>query len=267
MKKCTVLKFLARSFSAKAAHTATPSSSSRPTPADPLPETHYGKCILIQQLEAGRKRLGAPPMKKLYSGILGVALVLCLTSVPSFSQTIPNWAPNTSYAIGALVIYQSVEYKCIQAHTSQVGWEPPNVPALWGKVSGAPTPTPTTYRLRPLRLQLEERLEFAASTGRWRHMRSGMESQPCLLQYLHYHLQWRKQGQQERFELHCAILEPGSGSYDCRQRRSCRLRRPVVYGRCLYDRRTDAYSNSHSYTQTHADANSATARQRDLRCV
>ena len=37
----------------------------------------------------------------------------------------------------------NVEYKCIQAHTSQVGWEPPNVPALWQPVSGSPTPTPT----------------------------------------------------------------------------------------------------------------------------
>jgi len=82
-------------------------------------------------------------MKKLYTGILGVALVLCLTSATLFSQTIPNWAPNTAYAVGALVMYQSIEYKCIQAHTSQVGWEPPNVPALWGKVSGTPTPTPT----------------------------------------------------------------------------------------------------------------------------
>src|ERR1700722_2038412 len=36
-----------------------------------------------------------------------------------------------------------VEYKCLQAHTSQVGWEPPNVPALWQRVSGTPTPTPT----------------------------------------------------------------------------------------------------------------------------
>src|SRR5215467_12364141 len=82
-------------------------------------------------------------MKKLYAVILGVALILCLTSVTSFSQTIPNWAPNTAYAVGALVMYQNVEYKCIQAHTSQVGWEPPNVPALWTPVSGAPTPTPT----------------------------------------------------------------------------------------------------------------------------
>jgi hypothetical protein len=101
------------------------------------------QCILIQRIEGWKKELGAPPMKKLYSGILGVALILCLTSARSFSQTIPNWAPNTAYAVGALVMYQSVEYKCIQAHTSQVGWEPPNVPALWGKVSGTPTPTPT----------------------------------------------------------------------------------------------------------------------------
>src|SRR5690242_15556307 len=82
-------------------------------------------------------------MKGIRAGILGVAAVLCLASTSSFSQTIPNWAPNTAYAVGALVMYQNVEYKCIQAHTSQVGWEPPNVPALWTPVSGSPTPTPT----------------------------------------------------------------------------------------------------------------------------
>ncbi len=82
-------------------------------------------------------------MTRKYSGFLGVAVVLCFTSLTCFSQTIPNWAPNTAYSVGALVLYQSVEYKCIQAHTSQVGWEPPNVPALWSPVSGSPTPTPT----------------------------------------------------------------------------------------------------------------------------
>lgn len=82
-------------------------------------------------------------MKVISKGILGVAAILCLTSVASFSQTVPNWAPNTAYSVGALVMYQNVEYQCIQAHTSQVGWEPPNVPALWKPVSGNPTPTPT----------------------------------------------------------------------------------------------------------------------------
>ncbi len=42
-----------------------------------------------------------------------------------------SWAPNTAYKIGDLVSYNNVVYKCIQAHTSLVGWEPPNTPALW----------------------------------------------------------------------------------------------------------------------------------------
>lgn len=42
-----------------------------------------------------------------------------------------EWAAGTAYVIDDLVMYNSVEYTCLQAHTSQVGWEPPNVPALW----------------------------------------------------------------------------------------------------------------------------------------
>ncbi|MEV0565856.1 carbohydrate-binding protein [Dactylosporangium sp. NPDC050588] len=42
-----------------------------------------------------------------------------------------TWAPNTVYATGATVTYGGRSYRCLQGHTSQVGWEPPNVPALW----------------------------------------------------------------------------------------------------------------------------------------
>ena len=45
-----------------------------------------------------------------------------------------SWAPNTAYATGATVTYSGVSYRCIQGHTSLAGWEPPNVPALWGRV-------------------------------------------------------------------------------------------------------------------------------------
>jgi len=41
------------------------------------------------------------------------------------------WAPNTYYAVGSIVSYGGSNYKCIQAHTSLTGWEPPVVPALW----------------------------------------------------------------------------------------------------------------------------------------
>lgn len=42
-----------------------------------------------------------------------------------------EWAPGVTYTTGEIVLYQGVEYVCLQGHTSIPGWEPPNVPALW----------------------------------------------------------------------------------------------------------------------------------------
>lgn len=41
------------------------------------------------------------------------------------------WEADTKYAVGDRRRYDGKVYKCLQAHTSQVGWEPPAVPALW----------------------------------------------------------------------------------------------------------------------------------------
>ena len=41
------------------------------------------------------------------------------------------WAAGQAVTIGALRTYASKTYRCIQAHTTQAGWEPSNVPALW----------------------------------------------------------------------------------------------------------------------------------------
>jgi chitodextrinase len=71
------------------------------------------------------------------------ACLLLLLSVMAFAQTAPAWQPNVAYTVGALVSYNTVTYKCLQSHTSQVGWEPPNVPALWQLVSGTPPPADT----------------------------------------------------------------------------------------------------------------------------
>ena len=62
------------------------------------------------------------------------------TSTPGPTPTTPGpsqppgsttWAPNTAYAIGAVVTYAGIRYQCRQAHTSIVTWQPPNTPALW----------------------------------------------------------------------------------------------------------------------------------------
>ncbi len=59
------------------------------------------------------------------------------TASPSPTSTgqYPAWVPDHAYAVGALVSYAGHNYRCLQAHTSMVGWEPPNVPALWQLIS------------------------------------------------------------------------------------------------------------------------------------
>ncbi|MEV4393517.1 M4 family metallopeptidase [Nonomuraea sp. NPDC049607] len=57
----------------------------------------------------------------------------------SFSLTVgggqgTTWQTYTAYTAGQTVTYQGVSYRCLQAHTSLPGWEPPNTPALWQPV-------------------------------------------------------------------------------------------------------------------------------------
>lgn len=51
------------------------------------------------------------------------------------TELFPLWEANTAYAIGDRRRYEDLLYRCVQAHTSQVGWEPPTVPALWVRTS------------------------------------------------------------------------------------------------------------------------------------
>ena len=41
------------------------------------------------------------------------------------------WESDTQYAVGDRRRHDGKVYKCLQAHTSQAGWEPSAVPALW----------------------------------------------------------------------------------------------------------------------------------------
>ena len=51
-----------------------------------------------------------------------------------------EWAPNYDYKAGDRRRYKGVLYKCLQAHTSQVGWEPDIATSLWAKVHAQPDP-------------------------------------------------------------------------------------------------------------------------------
>ena len=50
-------------------------------------------------------------------------------------ELFPKWKEETSYTASKRIRYGEKLYRCEQAHTSQAGWEPPNVPALWTEVA------------------------------------------------------------------------------------------------------------------------------------
>jgi predicted carbohydrate-binding protein with CBM5 and CBM33 domain len=53
------------------------------------------------------------------------------TTAPPTSNPTGTWKAGTAYKIGDVVTYNGISYRCRQAHTALVGWEPPNAPALW----------------------------------------------------------------------------------------------------------------------------------------
>ena len=46
----------------------------------------------------------------------------------------PEWTSDTDYTAGYKVQRGGKLWRCLQAHTSQSGWEPENAPALWTEI-------------------------------------------------------------------------------------------------------------------------------------
>ena len=46
----------------------------------------------------------------------------------------PEWAEGQAYTAGYKVQHGGKLWRCVQAHTSQTGWEPENAPALWTEI-------------------------------------------------------------------------------------------------------------------------------------
>ena len=54
----------------------------------------------------------------------------------------PEWAANAEYTIGYKVQRSGRLWRCLQAHTSQAGWEPENAPSLWTEICETHSGTP-----------------------------------------------------------------------------------------------------------------------------
>jgi hypothetical protein len=62
---------------------------------------------------------------------MSAGVVALFDAMPSLFRP---WAAGSAVALGEFRSYQGRSYRCIQSHTPIVGWEPPNVPALWTTV-------------------------------------------------------------------------------------------------------------------------------------
>lgn len=61
----------------------------------------------------------------------GMTNSIVASAAYTISSAQQAWAPNVAYKPGDTVTYNGKTYKCVQPHTSLLGWEPPAVPALW----------------------------------------------------------------------------------------------------------------------------------------
>lgn len=57
--------------------------------------------------------------------------LLTQEELTALSGTYPAWNVGVAYAVGDLARFEHQLWECVQAHTSQADWEPPDVPALW----------------------------------------------------------------------------------------------------------------------------------------
>ena len=57
------------------------------------------------------------------------------TTAAEHAAQFEGWAPSVSYKTGAIRSHEGLLYRCIQAHTSQTGWEPAAADSLWTKIA------------------------------------------------------------------------------------------------------------------------------------
>ena len=79
-------------------------------------------------------------MKRDKANRLRELIVLAAVSLPDEEalegvELFEAWRPGTDYAAGERVRQGGKLYRCVQAHTSQDGWEPEKTPALWTEVA------------------------------------------------------------------------------------------------------------------------------------
>lgn len=79
--------------------------------------------------------IGRMKARQLRKEIVKASVSLSDEDALSAVELFQIWSPETVYSVDERIRYEDKLYRCVQGHTSQTGWEPPNVPALWTEVA------------------------------------------------------------------------------------------------------------------------------------
>ena len=78
---------------------------------------------------------GIERMRQLRAALMDFAQSIGDEKACKYPSLFEAWRAGTAYAIGDRREYADKLWRCLQAHTSQDGWEPEKVPALWAEAA------------------------------------------------------------------------------------------------------------------------------------
>ena len=78
---------------------------------------------------------GIERMRQLRAALMDFAQSIGDEKACKYPSLFEAWRAGTAYAIGDRREYADKLWRCLQAHTSQEGWEPEKVPALWAEAA------------------------------------------------------------------------------------------------------------------------------------
>lgn len=97
-----------------------------PVPFEPMPQFGHGPgAVVVFEGEEWRNVSGA------WLSASPADYPLGWSQQTGLPEEAPAWAPGLDVTTGDLYTYNGVTWRVIQAHTTQTGWEPDKVPALW----------------------------------------------------------------------------------------------------------------------------------------
>lgn len=105
------------------------------TDIEGAPSVSYARTSLALEFAAqGEVIDGQKQVAEIAFVIMAEAGTIDDTTAAEHADVFEEWQPSVTYKQGDIRRHEGSLYKCVQGHTSQVGWEPSKEASLWTKI-------------------------------------------------------------------------------------------------------------------------------------